>query len=301
MKNIDSPEKLLRLLAIKGDPTAFYLLIIPFAKITYMSLRNNGIDHKSALEMLRPFIQKLYYDRETLARAEGAQQWYEKTGKKMRISEQAQSTEVMLDHIVPPNAALFESDLQTLLLQMQNRERTGETPSLLQRRIFRLGVKGALTAGILIALIAGIYAALVVTQTHLCLTLVGPQSAFSFVLPFDFEQNTPPAIQAARPDSALRQETSSVLSGPTKTGLAPMGETLPAVKKPISVKPFKGDTLGSPALVIKSTPPVKKAAVPVVPSDSPADSSLPESDPSRKTGIQGSLPDTDGTNRYPQY
>jgi len=97
----------------------FYLLLIPFAKNTYLALRNNGSDHKSAMESLSPFFEKLYYDRGELAHAESTQFWYE---KKMQVQRRSENTEIVLDHIAPPpNAVLFESDLQTLLMQLHNK------------------------------------------------------------------------------------------------------------------------------------------------------------------------------------
>jgi hypothetical protein len=62
MTTIQSPDHLLQHLARKGDPSAFYTLVEPFARETYRKIRIAGKNHKETMSLLVPFLKKLYRD-----------------------------------------------------------------------------------------------------------------------------------------------------------------------------------------------------------------------------------------------
>ncbi|MDD5674534.1 MAG: hypothetical protein PHC61_10240 [Chitinivibrionales bacterium] len=241
MINIDTPDQLISSHAIKGDPTAFYLLIIPFAKSTYLALRNNGMDHKNAMSTLAPFIKKLYESRDTLVQAESGEAWYRKNEQKAGILQQPEAGQIDLENIVPPNAALFENDLQTFLMRLNHREqnRTIRTPG--QRRMQSIWIKIGVAIAIIIIIPLALIAVLSATHYYCSFTIANNKSAFSLTLPFDFAK-TKFAPQMSAHDSAALIKPPEIEPAvkDTKTVMV----IAPPVKKPL-VKPkiIRRDTL----------------------------------------------------------
>jgi hypothetical protein len=127
MPLIHSPQHLLQHLAKKGDPSAFYSLVAPYAHATYQAIRTSGKNHKEAMVQLVPFLKKLYRGFPRKPDDEDFDSWYTRNRKKQFGKElepvQESPDEIYLERISATDLSHLDSQMKLLFMRNYSRAR----------------------------------------------------------------------------------------------------------------------------------------------------------------------------------
>jgi hypothetical protein len=82
MQKINSHKELIYNLAQKGDPSAFYTLVLANIKSVYTIIRTSGKDHNETMQILVPFLRKLYNKFLTKPPKNSFNEWFDKNVNK---------------------------------------------------------------------------------------------------------------------------------------------------------------------------------------------------------------------------
>jgi hypothetical protein len=159
MTTIQSPEHLLQHVARKGDPSAFYSLVAPYAHTTYQEIRNSGKNHKDTMVLLVPFLKKLYRGFTKKSDDTDFDSWYRMERKKHfgDIPEPARSSseELFLEGISVSDLSHFDSQMKLLFMRnyskIRKQRRAGDGRE--RSGILGLGTRG--TWGLAVACFFG--------------------------------------------------------------------------------------------------------------------------------------------------
>jgi hypothetical protein len=115
MIKITSPDALLLRLAKSGDPSAFYTLVAPHAKATYLSLRSNSGTHKDAMTAIIPFLKKLYREFWKEPAFDSFSLWYGvKQKRRFHISEKTDDVFTLPENVTESDFAHFDDQIKLL-------------------------------------------------------------------------------------------------------------------------------------------------------------------------------------------
>jgi hypothetical protein len=221
MTTIQSPEHLLQHVARKGDPSAFYSLVAPFAHATYQEIRNSGKNHKDTMLLLVPFLKKLYRGFPKKSDDVDFDSWYRNERKKhcdgVPESSPAASEETFLERISESDLSHLDSQMKLLFMRnyskIQKQRRGGGFGT--GSGIFGLGttVTWVCAAACLCAAAVAFHCFLSFSHVQIAISVDSPSFRHSIHLPSAINkrlfrgstgQRLPKAIPAAVvPDSAV--------------------------------------------------------------------------------------------------
>jgi hypothetical protein len=223
MTTIQSPGHLLSHLARKGDPSAFYTLVAPYAYTTYTALRNAGKDHKETMSQVIPFLKKLYRAFPEEPIGIDFDSWY--LGKQKKYLEtpgpsQDASDEIFLEHISAADLSHLDSQMKLLFMRNYNRVRADGKRIFSKSRFASLWSNFFLRWGFILlsflVVCSGIFVYL--TFAHIQLTLSVDSITMHRAVTFPSASNkrlfrpstvqSPPSAVANRPDTIFSSSPS---------------------------------------------------------------------------------------------